>query len=178
MKPEKDLYRIPSESPLQESLRIADELHYTPETQPEAFAIVGQIQNRLAHYRAKTHRPSKNRLFALQLRPFVGVKKTSVEELREREATIGGTLHARASDTVRQRFWYHDNNDWFFETTNSQRQTTVIHIEATPTSLHKRSNGNDVPFQQGEPELFIESAIKYEEKLLETLYSAEDQRAA
>ena len=156
MKPEKDLYRIPSESPLQESLRIADELHYTPETQPEAFAIVGQIQNRLAHYRAKTHRPSKSRLFTLQLRPFVGVKKTSVEELREREATIGGTLHARASDTVRQRFWYHDNNDWFFETTN----------------------GDDVPFQPGEPELFVESAIKYEEKLLETLYSAEDQRAA
>ena len=176
MEPEKDLYRIPGESPLDEALRIADTQQYTPETQPEAFAFMKDIEKRIVGYR-ETAQPVKRTGVARYVSRFMPARSPMVTELIEQEARLGGTLHSKAPHVVSQRFWYHDNNDWFFESVDTQRRTTVIHIETTPTSLHKSHAGQEIRFIPGEAERFTQAAIAYEE-LVQNLYSSEDQRAA
>lgn len=173
---EKDLYRIPGESPLDEALRIADAQQYTPETQPEAFAFIKDIEKRIIEYREAAQPVKKTGVLGYVAR-FIPARSPGITELIEKEARLGGTIHSKAPGVVSQRFWYHEANDWFFESVDSQRRTTVIHFETTPTSLYKSHAGQEVRFLEGEPERFTKAVTAYE-KLVENLYSSDNQQAA
>lgn len=164
-----DQYHIPgSESPLREALNAADAVLYTPETQPEAFQLIKDIEDRTDSYR-ETALVAKPKVspWLKAVKPFVLVPKSPYEKLVEKEEVIGGGLMKKAENIVSQRFWYHDNGDWFYESIDTQKNVTVIRFQTTASSIHKIFNGVEVPFAEGELEQFIELTALYEKEILQ-----------
>lgn len=168
-----DQFHIPGseEQPLHDALRIADSLRYTPETQPETFQFIKDMEHRIHSYRETAVAAQPKKAFWLQaIRPFMFVPKSPYEKLVEKEGILGGQLFKKQPDALSQRFWYHDNGDWFYESVkmmNGQKQAATIRFQTTASSIHKLVEGVEQPFTAGEAEEFAQLPALYEKQILQ-----------
>lgn len=169
------------EQPLQDALRIADSGRYTPESQPEVFRFIKDIESRIESYRETAEAiGAKKPVFyrALpRLDSLLPLKKTpfSKKTLIDKEAVIGGNLFTKRPGTASQRFWYHgrydsrypDQGEWLFESVDTNGHENVLRILTTGAGIEKLYHGRPVPFTAGEIKTFINATERYEDAILE-----------
>lgn len=166
MQPNKDVYRVPYESPLDDALREADAKRYTPETQPEAYAAIKAIEQSIETMRNDALASVREYRFSVPFLPFRMGSLPPKARLIEREATVGGALLPQQPGVLKQRFWYHDGDDWFYEVTTSQKTTEVIRFQTSTTTVDKLYGGTLVPFSDpSEPARFVELVKAYNQAI-------------
>lgn len=187
-----DQFQIPSTSeqspaqhtseatqPLLDALRIADALHYTPETQPEAFRYIKEIEARIDSYRETAVAVEARRLtlpatLRYLMSGAVGYTKSPLEKVIDKEAVVGGGIFQRPPHVVSQRFWYQGQHngkgEWYYEAIDTAKQETILHFQTTPTAIEKLVKGASAPFTPGEAEIISLAPTLYERAVLDTLY--------
>lgn len=189
-----DQYQIPAspeapsyESSLHDVLRIADSCQYNPETQPEAFQFIKDIEQRIHQYRDEALKADvKKSIFQRAVLPYAfGVNvKSPLERLVDAEGVAGGQLFKAnpAEPVTSERFWYHGEyrgrGDWYYERVDTRKVRTVLNFQTTSTTIEKLANGVPVPFAPGEFEQFTQLPALYEQKIRREVYGKQDDRTA
>ncbi len=165
--------------PLLEALRIADAVQYTPEVQPEPFRYLKAIESRIDSYRETAIAVEARRIaLPVTLRYLIGGAvghiKSPLEKIVDKEAVVGGGIFQRPPQVVSQRFWYqgqhHGKGEWYYESVDAAKRTTVVHFQTTPTTIEKLVQGAPAAFTQGEAEVIALAPKLYERAVLDQLY--------
>lgn len=185
-----DQFQIPTpheasdyESSLNEVRRIADSFQYTPETQPEAFQYIKDIESRIRSYRDEAVKAEVKKSFvqrAMRSYAFGFTPKSPLETLIDKEAIAGSTLFKNDTTpgtVVSRRFWYHDEHrgkgEWYFEEYTAQKRT-VLQFQTTASSIEKLADGVPVPFTADEFEMIAQLPALYEQKVRKDVYGKDD----
>lgn len=178
------------EGPLQDVMRVADAVQYTPETQPGAFQFFKERENRIFSYRdaavALNQERNKGVLSAFGwLRPSM-----QLADLIKLESEIGGELYGKGFGKEQGwRFWLDhkgtspyvtQNNigDWYFtqpvQLADGKMSEVILHYATQPTEVVKLHNGKPYPLSIAELETFCQLVERYEEAVRRELYPIDD----
>lgn len=177
-----DVFHIPGqmgEQPLQNALRIADSLQYSPEKQSEAYRFIKDTADRIHSYRDAALEADKNRKKGL-LNAFGLVRQDlTIVDLIEAESRVGGKMFGHG-----HRFWLehkgsskhiekNEVDDWYHTQPivlqNGKIGEIAIHFESRPGQFIKLIDGKPYPLTVAELETICKAIPLYEEQILAQL---------
>lgn len=175
-------YTIPQNAEQPQSAAVfssqLDVLQYTPESQPQAFASLKTISERLDSYRTTAVAiEQKNRPWLKAATAFIITPKPILAELIEKESIVIGKLVQKQYSEQQNRVWVQDG-DLFYgyvdKKNNISLHQTTIHYEFDNNEPKKSFQGKRVPFVAGESDNLAQLIPLIEPTVLHELYTVDE----
>lgn len=168
-----DRYHIPGqvgEGPLQDALRIADTVQYTPENQPAAFQFLKDIEH--SRYTAREATLELSRKNSKSGLSFGLKRRVSMDRFMKQESEVGGNVFGEGKGYL---FWLDHKNtghtlenqvgDWYFaeplQQPNGKQTFKTLHYISRPDGVEKRFNGATYAMSIKETQDFIQAVHAY-----------------
>jgi len=154
-----------------------DSKQYTPETQPQAYHFVKEIEDRIDSYRyTAIEIEEAKRPWLRSLKSLVIAPKPLLSEFIERESIIGGQLLQKVDAAHDLRLWY-ATKDWFFGWSDGKVVMMVdsaVRYQFTDEQVYKSYQGRPIPFTEGEEARLLSVIPSYEAAVRHILYPFDD----